>query len=448
MKQESKIIILKDFHATKLNNNRDIYIYLPPNYDKDKNKYYPVLYMHDGQNLFYTSKSFTGSSWNMKTTTDRLINERKIEEIIIVGISNTQDRWSEYTHYMSQVMVLEDDAIEKVELDWEVKGILYEDFLINDLKPYIDEHFRTLKDKENTALMGSSMGGLVTFNIGFRHPEVFSKLGIMSPAFHWSNSKTFNIKHEPLKIWMDAGEYENNYVENSKKAIQILLNKGYIQGKDLFYYEHPKAVHSEISWADRVELPLLYLFGKIGKVASCELFGRNVIGLKEMKQHINTVTCYDSGFKMSDMVGNYIVLNPEIIEIKSDGTITPKACGSTKVIYSINGIKTIRTYSVIEELSDYIKITVNLKTPENTPLDDKICIHLNVNNLIRLNKVNDRLYRREILIQRDWKVPYGFSRGKFGTEAIDENGSFAYYGVIDAKKDEEINYEVFRWMDL
>src|ERR1035437_8872527 len=134
---------------------RDIIVWLPPSYDIAKQKRYPVLYAHDGQNLFDPSTSAFGIDWQLDETADSLIQQGKIKEIIIVGIYNTRGRMKEY--YTGNT------------------GESYMKFVVKDLKPFIDKTYRTLPDRKNTATIGSSAGGLVSFMLVWEYNDVFSR---------------------------------------------------------------------------------------------------------------------------------------------------------------------------------------------------------------------------------------------------------------------------------
>ena len=139
---------------------RDVVVWLPPSYEKDLSKTYPVLYMHDGQNIVDPYASFAGADWRVDEVADSLIKVNSIEEIIVVGIYCTKDRVPEYSD-----MPL---------------GRAYADFVVHSLKPMIDSTYRTKPDRKHTATMGSSMGGLISFLFAWWYPEVFSEAGCRS----------------------------------------------------------------------------------------------------------------------------------------------------------------------------------------------------------------------------------------------------------------------------
>ncbi|MEN3042255.1 MAG: alpha/beta hydrolase-fold protein [Fervidobacterium sp.] len=247
------IKLIKDFYSPELNNSRNIIIYLPPNYDSS-NERYPVLYMHDGQNIFDASTSFSGIEWSADETTESFIKEGLIKPIIIVGIYNMgNDRRNEYSPWVDKSY-------------GGGKGDLYAEFIVKTLKPYIDKNFRTLPDRDNTAIAGSSLGGLISLYIGFKYNDVFSKVSVMSPAFWFADKKifdfvTFTEVPEPTKIYMDVGTQESSnpeiYVIDARNMYKLLQKKTNVQ---IVYMEDQGAIHSESAWAKRFPELLLYFF--------------------------------------------------------------------------------------------------------------------------------------------------------------------------------------------
>ena len=241
-----------NFWSPQLSNSRTLIVYLPPSYSLNPLKRYPVLYMHDGQNLFEAATSATGVEWRVDETANSRMNQGLMDEAIIVGVYNTgSNRIFEYTPCC--------DA------DYGGGGAdLYESFIIDTVKPYIDGAYRTLSSKANTAVMGSSLGGLVSFYIGRRHPEVFGKLGSMSGSFWWDNEAlTVQVEASaskvPVKIYLDAGTNSDGLTQTTRMR-NALVTDGYVQGSDLYYYVAQGGSHNESSWAARVYLPLQYLF--------------------------------------------------------------------------------------------------------------------------------------------------------------------------------------------
>ncbi len=249
-KNDSEAIIGNvQFHRGSYSHNldakRDFFVWLPPGYNKDNSKNYPVLYMHDGQNLIDPKTSYTGKDWRVDETVTRLIKEHRIIEIIVVGINNTDDRLEEYS-------------------DSE-KGKKYLKFLVEELKPFIDSKYRTLRDKNHTAIIGSSMGGLISFIAAWKYPEIFSMAGCMSSSFYYNDEKVFKMidEHEgpkkQIKFYIDHGE---DGLLRGQKMFCKLTNLGYVIGTDIDYFYARGAEHHESEWAKRLERPLIFFFGK------------------------------------------------------------------------------------------------------------------------------------------------------------------------------------------
>jgi predicted alpha/beta superfamily hydrolase len=194
-------IIDTAFFIPRLNRTRRVWVYLPPTY-KNSNKKYPVLYMHDGQNVFDDATSFSGE-WGVDEAIDTL--GLKYKECIVVGIDNGADkRLSEYSPY--------DFNLTENKVSGKGEGGLYVDFLVKTLKSFIDKKYRTLKGKENTFIAGSSMGGLVSMYALLKYPRKFGGAGVFSPAF-WVGPKIFDDikakgKKVKAKIYFYAGDEE------------------------------------------------------------------------------------------------------------------------------------------------------------------------------------------------------------------------------------------------
>lgn len=228
---------------------RDLIVWLPPSYGKSRRRRYPVLYMHDGQNLFDPAASFLGYDWQADETADALIRKKKMKEIIIVGISSTPDRLSEYS-----------DA---------PLGRCYARFLVSVVKPFIDATYRTKPDRKNTAVMGSSMGGLISFLLVWRYPEVFSQAGCLSTALArdedrqlFEEIKVYSGPRKRVRIYLDVGGKEPALIPGYRALVALLRKKGYAKGRDLACFFDRRAVHNERAWANRLWRPLTFMFGR------------------------------------------------------------------------------------------------------------------------------------------------------------------------------------------
>ena len=244
-----EIEYLHEFYSINLKNERDIVIWLPPSYHYSDKKF-PVLFMQDGQNLFDPNTSFIGHDWKVDEVVNGLIKDRLIQEIIVVGIYNTKDRLNEYNYFHPT-------------------GKRYAAFLIKELKPLIDENYRTFNKASETALMGSSMGGLISFQLFWNFPNIFGKAACMSNSF-WVNDRQvfkmikekesqFSVKN---RLYIDCGSEETELIEDFRRMEKALKK---INKEEVFSfgsYVDRGSRHNENDWAKRLFIPLRFLFGK------------------------------------------------------------------------------------------------------------------------------------------------------------------------------------------
>jgi len=246
--------VVDNFKSPQLNNERKLRIYLPPGYAENTKKRYPVLYMHDGQNLFDPQTASFGVEWNIDEIADRMIAEGSLQEVIIVGIDNTPDRIAEYT-----------PCCDPKHGGGKVND--YAKFIASTVKPWVDGHYRTLKDRRHTATMGSSLGGIASVKIAQRYPQVFSMAGGISGSFWWNEQDMVrNLpRHLPVQFYIDAGTAMDG-LESTQAFRKAMLKRGYRQGRDFYFYSDEGGIHNEQSWASRVHIPLGWFFGT-GKAA-------------------------------------------------------------------------------------------------------------------------------------------------------------------------------------
>jgi predicted alpha/beta superfamily hydrolase len=250
------IRVHKSFHSQFLPTDRDVIVYLPPNYDQDATHRYPVLYLQDGENVFDIATCFwPGFERHFDERAEMLIGQQEIEPLIIVGIYSTKlERINEYTPTKSR------DINRGGEAD------LYGRMLVEEIKPFIDGQYRTLPGRANTGLGGSSLGGLVSLYIGFRYPQVFGKLAITSPAAYWDDEMIVRyVKSLPQrnqsKLFLSVGSGEPQlFVGPTRDLHEALVAKGWKQGKNFFYSEPPVTEHRSGAWTQGVDMLLEFLF--------------------------------------------------------------------------------------------------------------------------------------------------------------------------------------------
>jgi len=252
-----KYKFFKDFSSKFLKEKRDIVVLLPKHYDSPKNreKRYPVLYMHDGNNLFDPRISFLKVDWGLDEAVEKLTSKGEMKEIIVVGISNTPERNSEYTPF-------------KDSREGGGNGDCYSEFIVKELKPFIDANFRTSRFPHETAVGGSSLGALISLYIGISLPDLFGGIIAMSPALWWADEAVIPwVLSQPCgemetKIWMDMGLLEGKTALRGSRKFAREFRKKFPRKKGFVYKEYPHARHHESAWRKRIHQPLKFLFGE------------------------------------------------------------------------------------------------------------------------------------------------------------------------------------------
>jgi alpha-glucosidase len=235
---ENVSVLKKEFVIPNLNNiSHKIWVYLPPNYHIS-NKKYPVIYMHDAQNLFDATTSYAGE-WEVDETLNKLFDKTNKGFIVIAIENGGEERINEYTPW-------------EHEKYGGGKGAIYIDFLKNTLKPFIDANYRTKKQAKHTALIGSSLGGLISYYGGLKYPKTFGKIGALSTSF-WFSDKVVDFtknygKNQKSKLYLLVGEKEGkSVVSNTKKYEQLLLETGF-KSKNITSKINPEGAHNEAFW--------------------------------------------------------------------------------------------------------------------------------------------------------------------------------------------------------
>lgn len=243
-----RLDILPDVVSPELGNRRDILVYLPASYERS-DRSYPVIYMHDGQNLFDARTSFAGD-WGVDVAMARA--PRAGRRAIVVGIPNMgTDRMREYSPF--------DDKDHGGGA-----GDLYLDFIVQTLKPMIDARYRTRPDAAGTGILGSSLGGLISLYAFFRRPGQFGFAGVMSPALWFADRAIFHIAkaagHVGGKLYLDVGTREGaGTLANAREMRDVLVANGYVLGNDLMWVEEEGGMHNEAAWGRRLRKALPFL---------------------------------------------------------------------------------------------------------------------------------------------------------------------------------------------
>lgn len=247
--------LLRTLYSAALPGSRTITIYLPAAYLAQPERSFPVFYLHDGQNLFDGDTSYLPRhTWRAHSTADRLTESGSIEPVILVGIANAGfERMAEYTPTADPRL-------------GGGQGSLYGTLLIEELKPLIDSEFRTSPSAANTALGGSSLGGLISLFLALEHRSIFGKIAVISPSLWWDGRSILRLVRQaipepPLSIWLDMGTAEGaRHLHDTDVLFSLLVQRGWQEGQDLFYQRALGAAHHEDAWADRFGDVLSFLF--------------------------------------------------------------------------------------------------------------------------------------------------------------------------------------------
>lgn len=250
---------------------RDVDVWLPPGYAEHPERRYPVLYMHDGQNLFDPALSYTGVDWDVDGTMTRLIAQEEVRDAIVVGIWNTPLRVQEYMPAQAvpeAPTVLFDGMPPLSRAD--LKSDEYLRFVVQELKPAIDATYRTRPGRADTFVMGSSMGGLISAYAMSRYPDVFGGVGALST--HWPAGDGVVIDylaaHLPERgthrFYFDHGTatLDAAYAPYQLRMDRVLRDAGWRRKRDWVSRTFPGAEHNERAWRDRLDVPLQFLLGR------------------------------------------------------------------------------------------------------------------------------------------------------------------------------------------
>ncbi|HEX4953517.1 MAG TPA: alpha/beta hydrolase-fold protein [Thermoanaerobaculia bacterium] len=244
---------------SKLLPPREVQVYLPPGYERDGSRRYPVLYLQDGQHVFDGAEA--GMEWQVDERAEALIAAGRIQPLIVVAVANTEARTEEYTPRV----------VEYPQPDGRVareggKADLYGRFLVEELKPFIDRTYRTRPEAASTAIGGASFGGLVSLWLALGWPQVFGQVLAVSVPGDWDDGVLLQrvaalSQRAPLRVWVDLGTLERESIVTGARQLRAALEaKGWKVGEDLAYVEQEGGQHDEISWASRVEDMLTFLF--------------------------------------------------------------------------------------------------------------------------------------------------------------------------------------------
>jgi len=249
---------------------RRVEIWTPPEYSENTRQRFAVLYMHDGENLFDPSSSqYSHTDWGIDETITRLRSEQKIRPVIVVGMWSTEKRISEYMPQRLPPGPAFDhlNGMLKKHTPHSICSDDYLRFIVSEMKPFVDAHYRTLPDPQNTFVMGSSMGGLISLYAMCEHPMVFGGAGCVSTHFPIGRGIVLQYMQSHLpdpkthKFYFDYGTrtLDKPYEKYQLRADKILQEHGYVSGQNWITRKFEGHEHSEIDWRKRVHIPVEFL---------------------------------------------------------------------------------------------------------------------------------------------------------------------------------------------
>jgi predicted alpha/beta superfamily hydrolase len=246
------------FHSTALANDRGIWVYYPPTLLENPRARFPVVYMHDGQNLFDATTAFGGNEWKVDESFDAAAETGAFPEAIVIGIENTANRIWELTP--TKDVTFGDGG----------GADTYLTMVTTELMPMVNAALPTLTGRAQTVIIGSSLGGLVSAYAGAKYPATFGLVGVMSPSTWWDSSMILGVAQtacaktpRALRVYVDSGDTgtDNDDVTLTTQLAQTYVTGGYTDGVDVLHVIQHGASHNEIYWAQRFPGAMTFLLG-------------------------------------------------------------------------------------------------------------------------------------------------------------------------------------------
>ena len=366
---------------------RGLRVFLPADYDDAPDAHYPVLYMHDGQNLFQPFDAAFGVEWQVDEVLDQLVASGLVEPHIVVGVDNTAERIADYTPNVDP------------QVGEGGKADLYAAFLVEVVKPLVEQSFRVRCGPGDAALGGSSLGGLVSLHVALTHPGAFGRVAAVSPSLWWSDGWMIDAvaSHAgplPERLWIDGGTEEGDsglsgkptaLITHMRAVRDLLLADGLVFGDSLGALEHQGAVHDEAAWAARLPSVLAFLLADARPVdvpatalsmfayadaltpqpePGGQLGGETTVAVEAIHGDVTHLTWPNPDVELQSLA-------PEVASIDDDGTVTALAAGDATLTAAAFGLETSTTLQVADD-SGAATVNFEVDVPASTPAGDLV----------------------------------------------------------------------------
>lgn len=431
----------------------NVTVYLPPGYNDDANtnKRYPVLYAHDGQNLFHKKAAFGGNEWRLDENAEALMAEGLLPPIIIVGIHNNAKRIDEYTptHIKAgQNKYLKNGG------GGELRQ--YARFIVEKLKPFIDRTYRSKRGRANTGVMGSSLGGIASLYILGWHPETFSRAACISPSFWWDSQTVFRdldkLQFPPdVRIYLDGGwkegADESSMITYMRTVYEKLQERKLGDFSNLLYYEDPDGIHSESAWAKRGRWPLLFLFGSFkSHVKSLKLHIRPPkIGVGDSSA-IFAEAVFKNGSRATRYRRGFSITPKSTAQLVEPGILKGMQAGPLTVRFTMAGESVHRKMTVSKFSRDRIVMKIKITSPDPVK---KLYFHI----LKKNGEKSDTKLPLKMLSDTHGELTYLGKNGNMirfqivdgqGRKALAPTGKILR-PILSVSRNRTIRLKVFRW---
>ena len=437
---------------------RLIRVYLPAAYEAQPDARFPVLYMHDGQNLFEDADAAFGVEWRVDETLDALTAAGEVEPHIVVGVDNTAERMDDYTPSFDATVGAGG------------KGDAYADFLADVVKPLVDLHFRTRCGRANTAVAGSSLGGLISLHMAMRRPETFGVVGCVSPSLWWGGgleTDAWAAYQGPLpeRIWFDAGSAEGgeevagggDMVAGIRAAREAALGHGLVFGDSLGYLEDPGALHNEAAWAARLDSILRFLLAPARPVdspitaAGLTVYGPYLVADGDPAQTSVAVEVTRAGVRetLAPQQAALSSLDPAVATVSSDGVVTAVSGGVTRLEADLGAFHPSAPVVVAD--ASHAAVTFFVTAPPGT---DAVAVVGGPAPLgawdgvgLPMTWLREDTYRAAVLLSPGEPFEYKYTRGSWETVEKGAGGAELANRAALAEQGVKLEDSVATWAD-